>query len=441
MRRTPLFTLVFALLLVTKTSAQEEPTAVTTPLGWYVGAQAGVPMAEGTFSSFGADRFRPGWSMGLHAGYRFSPVWSFEMTASWGQQFLAEQHCCFERGYFLGSDHNRYRDGYYLPAGMTGWEYKDLKSRTFVQRYGLQVNMNILGFFNSTKESRWRLDISPAVYAVGTSSDLMTKADNTPVADNLNDWHLGYGGQAQVSYAVADNMNIGIYGGFTHLTGNPMDGMPELHSTNFIIDAGVKFSFAFGKRKGENGKVKTIMPVVAPTGQSTDERGQSTDEREQSTDEREQIAEVVAADTATELTGEIENVKPEEEVFTSDLSDITSNEDFSFDLSPFTFPVVYFSFNSVWIEPSEKAKIKEIADIMKANPEMKIRVTGWGDEVGGEEVNMRVSLQRAEAVKRMLGKWLIPAERVEAVGAGIAHDAQSREEARHAATIEVKSEK
>ncbi len=426
MRRTPLFTLVFALLLVTKTSAQEEPTAVTTPLGWYVGAQAGVPMAEGTFSSFGADRFRPGWSMGLHAGYRFSPVWSFEMTASWGQQFLAEQDCCFERGYFLGSDHNRYRDGYYLPAGMTGWSYTDLKSRTFVQRYGLQVNMNILGFFNRTKESRWRLDISPAVYAVGTSSDLMTKADNTPVADNLNDWHLGYGGQAQVSYAVADNMNIGIYGGFTHLTGKPMDGMPELHSTNFIIDAGVKFSFAFGKRKSENGKVKTIMPVT-PTVQSTDNRVQITDEREQ-------IAEIVAG----EVKGESEKVKTEAELKAENEKVKTEDEDFSFQISDFTFPVVYFSFNSVWIEPSEKAKIKEIADIMKANPEMKIRITGWSDNVGDEEANKRVSLQRAEAVKRMLGKWLIPAERVEALGAGIAHDAQSRGEARHAATIEVK---
>jgi len=110
------------------------------------------------------------------------------------------------------------------------------------------------------------------------------------------------------------------------------------------------------------------------------------------------------------------------------------------DLSPLTFPVIYFSFNSVWIEPNEKAKIKEIADMMKARPDMRVRITGWGDNVGGEEVNKRVSLQRAEAVKRMLGKWLIPAERVETVGAGIAHDAQSREEARHAATVEVKGE-
>ena len=426
MRRTPLFTLVFALLLVTKTSAQEEPTAVTTPLGWYVGAQAGVPMAEGTFSSFGADRFRPGWSMGLHAGYRFNPVWSFEMTASWGQQFLAEQDCCFERGYYLGADFERYHPAL-VPAGDRGWYYRDLKSHTFVQRYGLQVNMNLLGLFNRTRESRWRLDVSPAVYAVGTSSDLMTKADNTPVADNLNDWHLGYGGQAQVSYAVADNMNIGIYGGFTHLTGKPLDGMPEIHATNFIIDAGVKFSFAFGKRKAKNGKVKSgsVPAVVAPTVQEAELKT----ENEKVKTESELKSENEKLKTERELKTESEKVKTEAEVKTE--------EDFSSQISDFTFPVVYFSFNSVWIEPNEKAKIKQIADIMKANPEMRIRVTGWGDEVGGEEANKRVSLQRAEAVKRMLGKWLIPAERVETVGAGINRTAANDDEARSATTIEI----
>ncbi len=387
--------------------------------GWYIGAQAGMPMAEADFSSFGADKFRPGWSAGIHAGYRFTPVWSLELTANWGEQFLAEQDCCFERGYFLGSDHNRYRDGYHFPAGVQGWLYKDLKSRTFVQRYGLQVNMNILGFFNRTKDSRWRLDISPAVYAVGTSSDLMTKADNTPVADNLNDWHLGYGGQAQVSYTVAKNMNIGIYGGFTHLTGKPMDGMPELHSTNFIIDAGVKFSFAFGgKKRAKKSSVTVVPAVVAPVVPAEQPK--------------EDVKEVVAADTVEVQPTEeaVVTEQPKDEVKDATATTVVADST--------SFPVIYFSFNSVWIEPSEKAKIKEIADIMKANPEMKIRVTGWGDNIGGEEANKRVSLQRAEAVKRMLGKWLIPAERVEAVGAGIAHDAQSREEARHAATIEVK---
>ena len=101
------------------------------------------------------------------------------------------------------------------------------------------------------------------------------------------------------------------------------------------------------------------------------------------------------------------------------------------------FPVIYFSFNSVWIEPDEKAKIKEIAELMKARTDMRVRIIGWGDETGGEEVNKRVSLQCAEAVKRMLGKWLIPAERVETVGAGINRNAANNDEARSATTIEI----
>ena len=421
-------TLVILLTLVLSApivSAQEEkPIQKDYTRGWYVGAQAGMPMAEADFSSFGADKFRPGWTAGIHAGYHFTPVWSLEVSASWGQTFLAAQSCCYERNYFLGADHNRYR--YTIPEGLGGWYYNDLKSHTFVQRYGLQVNMNMLGFFNATKNSRWRLEVSPAVSAVGTSSDLMTKADNTLVADNINNWHLGYGGQAQVSYAVADNMNIGIYGGFTHLTGKPMDGMPELHSTNFIIDAGVKFSFAFGgkKRACKSATAAVVPAVVSPT-VSTEQPKQVVEEVVETPQE------VIATDTVAvqPIQQEVVSEQPKEvveEVATTPV--VTSTRE---------FPVIYFSFNSIWIEPNERAKVKEIADMMKADKSIRIRITGWCDEIGGEEVNKRVSLQRAEAVKRVLGQWLIPAEHIEAVGAGINHNAATAREARNATTIEI----
>ena len=414
-------TLVLLLTLslsVTIVFAQEgKPAQKDSTRGWYVGAQAGMPMAEADFSSFGADKFRPGWTAGIHAGYHFTPVWSLEVSASWGQTFLAAQSCCYERGYFLGADHNRYR--YTIPEGFGGWYYNDLKSHTFVQRYGLQVNMNMLGFFNATKNSRWRLEVSPAVYAVGTSSDLMTKADNTLVSDNINNWHLGYGGQSQVSYAVADNMNIGIYGGFTHLTGKPLDGMPELHSTNFIIDAGVKFSFAFGgkKRACKSATAAVVPAVVSPT--------VSTEQP------KPVVEEVITSDTVAVQTVQPEVVKeqPKEVV-----EDVVTPPTVA---NSIEIPVIYFSFNSIWIEPTERAKVKEIADMMKADKSIRIRITGWGDEIGGEEANKRVSLQRAEAVKRVLGQWLVPAERIETVGGGIKRDAASDAEARNATTIEI----
>ena len=424
-----LLTLVLSAPLV---SAQEEkPVQKDYTRVWYVGAQAGMPMAEADFSSFGADKFRPGWTAGIHAGYHFTPVWSLEVSASLGQIFLAAQNCCYERGYFLGADFNRYR--YAIPEGLGGWYYTDLKSRTFVQRYGLQVNMNVLGFFNATKNSRWRFEVSPAVYAVGTSSDLMTKADNTLIADNINKWHLGYGGLAQVSYAVADNMNIGVYGGFTHLTGKPMDGMPELHSTNFIIDAGVKFSFAFGgkKRACKSATAAVVPAVVSPT-VSTEQPKPVVEEIVIAPVEKtESVKEVITSDTVAVQTVQPEVVKeqPKEVVEEVATPPTVANS--------IEFPVIYFSFNSIWIEPSERGKVKKMAEMMKADKSIRIRVTGWGDDIGGEEVNKRVSLQRAEAVKRVLGQWLIPADRVETVGGGIKRDAASEAEARNASTIEI----
>lgn len=379
--------------------------------GWYVGVQAGMPMAEGTFSSFGADKFRPGWSAGIHGGYRFTNVWSLEMTANWGQQFLAEQDCCFDRGYFLGTDWNRYHPDL-IPADMLykGVYYKDLKSRTLVQRYGLQVNMNVLGFFNRTKNSRWQLEISPAVYGVGTTSDIANKADGSPMKENISKWHFGYGGQAQVTYAVAKNMNLGIYGGFSHLTGEPIDGMPEIHLTNFIIDAGIKFTMNFGKKKRNVRSAETVIPTTIVATVQT---------------------ETTIAEAETEV---VEQTKTVEPVYEQPRETATETAPVASEL---TFPTIYFSFNSVWIEPSESTKVREIADIMKAGESIRISITGWGDANGGEEVNKRVSLQRAEAIKAALIKQGIDGKRIEAVGGGINRNAASNAEARIAATTEV----
>ena len=212
----------------------------------YFGVQTGMPMSIADFSSFGADKFRPGWTAGVFGGYRFDPVWSFELTGTWGQQFMSERSCCFDKDYFLGTDGKRYK---FIPDGVEGEYYKKLKNRVFVQRYGVQANMNVLGFFDSTKDGSWSTEISPALYAAGTNADILRKADNSIFAENINSWHLGLGVNVQVSYALADALSLGLYAGFTHFTGKPIDGMPLLHVTNCMIDAGVKLTVNLGRKK------------------------------------------------------------------------------------------------------------------------------------------------------------------------------------------------
>lgn len=222
---------------------------------------------------------------------------------------------------------------------------------------------------------------------------------------------------------------MGVYGDFTHLFGAPLDGMPELHSTNFMIDAGVRVSWNFGsKKKAKKSSAAVVAPVVAAAAVVADTVAEESVQEQKPIEEKEVVVverPVVESAVAEEKPAEEETIVEEEHPVTEAVEEKSA------------FPVIYFSFNSIWIEPSERAKVKEIADMMKTDKSIRVRVTGWGDNVGTEQQNKRVSLQRAEAVKRVLGQWLIPAERVETVGAGIKHDAQSREEARSAAIIEI----
>lgn len=241
MKKTIYFVVLAAILsLVTfPSNAQHKLVEIE---DFYFGVHTGMPVAEADYSSFGGGRLHPSWDVGVNVGYRLTDMWSVEFTTSWGQFFMQQQDCCLEREYILGSDHNRYFPDLFPGYVEDGKSYEDLKSRTFAQRYGIMANVNILGLFNMADNCPWRLELSPAVYAVGSCSDILSKEDNVPFIENVDKWHFGYGGQISASYAIRADMNVGVYGGYTQLTGKPFCGMPKLHSTNYIVDAGIKLT-------------------------------------------------------------------------------------------------------------------------------------------------------------------------------------------------------
>ena len=218
--------------------------------GWYAGIQGGVPFGVSALSSFGTDKTRAGWSAGIYGGYRFSPVLSLEAQAAWGEMNLSARDCC--PGYWLGSDGYLYESAV---AGMTGWDWHDLKSRVFTQRYGVQLNVNLLGFFATTKHSRWTLELAPHLYAVGTKAEFRTLAGNDRAMKGAARWHLGAGGNLQAGYAVTEHLRLGIYTGLTYLTGQPLDGTPgHLHKANCIWESGLKLGWSFGYKGKEGNK-------------------------------------------------------------------------------------------------------------------------------------------------------------------------------------------
>ena len=330
---------ILASVLPLSTMKAEEGKNVLAPSqGWYVGVEGGMPFGFSTFSSFGHDKTHLGWAAGLYGGYRFNSIFSAELSAKYGEMNLSAQDCCVERNYWLGSDGVLYKAGV---LGMDSWEYANLKSHVRMGQYGARVNINLLGLFHQTADSRWDLAVSPHIYAVTTKADIQTIADEAKVMKGSTNWHLGYGADLQIGYQLTSCLKLGIYSGLTRLTGERMDGMPEhLHKNNFVWESGVRLGINLSKKKNKI----TETPSVPQK-------------------------EVLQQEpTSSEEVNQKETVdKAETKVVEQDIKESAK----------VTFPVVYFAFNSIGILQNEETKLNAILKTLKENPNMKVTVTGW----------------------------------------------------------------
>ena len=70
------------------------------------------------------------------------------------------------------------------------------------------------------------------------------------------------------------------------------------------------------------------------------------------------------------------------------------------------------------MKPAALAELKAAAEVLEANPTIKIRVEGHTDSTGSAAINDRLSQQRADAVREQLVQDGVGADRIQAQGFG-----------------------
>lgn len=402
--RNKLSLLLVLVTLCSTVRAQEQTQSL-----WYGGIKGGIPFGISTFSSFGADKMRAGFSGGIYGGYRFNAVLSLEASTAWGKMGMSADKGCLS--YWLGMDGNRYL----APVvGMEGWNYSDIYNSVMLQSYGVHLNVNVLGLFAATRDSRWTMNLSPALYGVGTKATVKTTDGDQTALKGENLWHLGVGGDLMAEYAITKNLTAGIYTGITYLTGAKMDGMPQhIHNDNMTWESGIRIGWRFGKR----GK-KAVTPAAstAPAQRATT-----------------QPVVKEKSKTAVVQTPKQDTIQVVKENKAETVVDAQTNGK-----SSVAFPIVYFAFNSVAVSTEQTVKLELILAILREHPSMQITITGWCDSSGTAQVNNRISQLRAEAIKLYLTRNGIASNRIKAVGMGTDKQQPEADKSRRAETTNKK---
>ena len=81
---------------------------------------------------------------------------------------------------------------------------------------------------------------------------------------------------------------------------------------------------------------------------------------------------------------------------------------------------IFFDISKSSVRPESKPTLNQIAKLLKSNPEMKLSVIGYTDDVGGVDANLARSKHRAEAVVRTLVEdYGVAEQRLTPSGAGM----------------------
>lgn len=353
---------------------------------WSIGVNIGMPFYAGDFRSVSRGNNNwAGYMFGLQGSYQFNPIFGARLSVDYGSNRAGSQR--YEDDFVLLPNGNTY---YNVDFPEGGSYYKDLYSSVHSWNFGLNAEVNLLNLFRrSDGDRRWAVVLAPGIYLQKFSSTVKNRSNDEQFANKLdNKVNLGLGGDLAVRYRINHNFDVQLKGGMIWINNQDFDGINSINTTkhNSMVTAQVGLIWKVGNSKGRKKDNIMYAPGYLPMWKR-------------------------ATKTVTKVVHD--TIYIEQKVLEKS-PEVVVCKGFPKDL-----PAVYFERGKWKLDTDKYAReLFTIAKTLKENPEVQIDICGYADHTGGEAINKKVTLKRAEALKKFLVKVGIEPERLHTYGLG-----------------------
>jgi len=353
---------------------------------WSIGVNIGMPFYAGDFRSVSRGNNNwAGYMFGLQGSYQFNPIFGARLSVDYGSNRAGSQR--YEDDFVLLPNGNTY---YNVDFPEGGSYYKNLYSSVHSWNFGLNAEVNLLNLFRrSDGDRRWAVVLAPGIYLQKFSSTVKNRSNDEQFADKLdNKVNLGLGGDLAVRYRINHNFDVQLKGGMIWINNQDFDGINSINTTkhNSMVTAQVGLIWKVGNSKGRKKDNIMYAPGYLPMWKR-------------------------ATKTVTKVVHD--TIYIEQKVLEKS-PEVVVCKGFPKDL-----PAVYFERGKWKLDTDKYAReLFTIAKTLKENPEVQIDICGYADHTGGEAINKKVTLKRAEALKKFLVKVGIEPERLHTYGLG-----------------------
>ncbi len=177
---------------------------------FYIGGGLGAVAAWTTFEGIGIQST-------VFAGTKVSHIISTELALSYSN--LAMKSSKGSENFYLANGKR-----FFAPvAGLTNYRYGDLESNVDLLKLEAIINFDITAICKTN--SRWKAYASPAIGYAWSRANINTSNKHINEYDSF---HLSMGAALSGVYTLNDMWKLGISSGVHYLTGNGIDGMPEM---------------------------------------------------------------------------------------------------------------------------------------------------------------------------------------------------------------------